>query len=88
MGLLIYLAATSEQSAVKHILEHSISGQKSASEHRLNQPSSRQNSNLQAATAKKEAISALKKQSRSDTIFVTATLNVYPIKGSIKKVIT
>jgi hypothetical protein len=67
-------------------LDRSIEHQKSASQHRLNQPSAKQNANLQAATAKKEALSALKRQSRAETISVVSTLNAYPLKGALKKV--
>src|SRR5271168_3512735 len=80
-GLLPALASNTQ----KHILERSIECQKSASQHRLNQPSAKQNASLQAATAKKETLSALKKQSRTDTISVTAMLNVFPLKGAVKK---
>jgi hypothetical protein len=70
--------------ARRHILDRSIECQATASKHRLNQPS-KQNANLQAATAKKEALSALKRQTKSDTITVEATLYIFPVKGGNSK---
>lgn len=68
------------------ILERGIEIHTGASKHRLNQPtSSRQNPNLQVASLRKQALSTLKKQSKADTIEVTAMLYYFPIKGGVAK---
>jgi hypothetical protein len=66
-------------------LERSADYQASASQHRLNQPSKRLNPGLQAAVAKKESLSALKKLSKSESVTVESTLHIFPLKGGNSK---
>lgn len=67
------------------ILTRSLEFQDRASEHRLNQPPHRQSPALQAATATKEKLVALKKQNKADTITVEMSLFIFPANGTKAK---
>ena len=68
----------------KIITERSLVHEDSASQHRLNQPQ-KQNAALQSATQVKERISALKKQTKSDTLTADMSLYIYPANGAAAK---
>jgi hypothetical protein len=67
------------------ILTRSLEFHDRASEHCLNQPPHHQSPALQAATAIKEKLSALKKQNKSETITIEMSLFIYPSNGTKAK---
>ncbi|KAG6884247.1 hypothetical protein C0992_006668, partial [Termitomyces sp. T32_za158] len=70
----------------KTLLEHSIEHHESASQHRLNQCSTRpMNSALQAAHRAKDAIAAIKTQVKGNTFTVQMALSIFPQNGTAPK---
>lgn len=70
----------------RNLLERSVEHHESASQHRLNQPSSRpMNPALQAAHKAKEAIAAVKMQAKGNIFTVEMALSIFPSNGTAPK---
>lgn len=67
------------------LLTRSLEKHKTASKHRLNQPAGRQNPALQAASATKEKLNALRKQNKVDTVTIDMSLYIFPANGGAAK---
>ena len=75
------LKGSTLDSTVASLTDQAAHHEQLVSQHRLNQPSSKQNSALQSASAIKQKVALLKKQVKSETFTVNVTLWIYPVSG-------